>query len=237
MSLALQSGAASATQEELAARFEGAAERASVVLAFALLAALAASLLLGALAPLALAGPPALGLLVWQLRAFGSARGRLPNLVTALRVVLTSLLALGPPALSGAWLQAGVIALVFTLDGVDGYLARALQASSPQGARFDMEADGYLVLTLCSLHALAGVGAWVLIGGLLRYAYVLARWLFGGRGEPPRARFARYAFALSLTALTLALVTRGAMSSALAALGTAILSGSFARSFVWAFRG
>jgi phosphatidylglycerophosphate synthase len=237
MSLALQSGAPHATQEELAARFEGAAERASVVLAFALLGALTASLLLDALAPLALAGPLALGLLAWQLRAFGSARSRLPNLVTALRVVLTSLLALAPATTGGRWLQAGAIGLVFTLDGLDGYLARTLHASSLQGARFDMETDGYLVLVVCSVHALAGMGAWVLIGGLLRYAYVLTLWLFGRRGQPPRVRFARYAFALSLATLTLALVTRGASSALVAGLGTATLFHSFARSLVWALAG
>lgn len=234
MSGALQSGALSAAQKELDRNFTGIAERASVGLAFGMLGALAASLALGALAPLALVGPLSLGLLAWQLRAFGSARSKLPNLVTALRVVLTSLLALGP---GSGWLQAGVVALVFTLDGLDGYLARALRASSPQGARFDMEADGYLVLTVCSLHALAGLGAWVLIGGVLRYAYVLTLWRFSGRGEPPRLRIARYAFAAALTALTLALGTRGALSAGLSGLGTAILVASFARSFLWAFRG
>lgn len=234
MSVVLQGGAASTGHEELAARFASAAERASVALSFGLLGALAVSLLLGALAPLALMGPLALGLLAWQLRAFGSARSKLPNLVTALRVMLTGLLALGPAR--DGWLQAGVVALVFMLDGVDGYLARTLQAHSLQGGRFDMEADGYLVLTVCSLHALAGLGAWVLIGGVLRYAYVLTLWVFGGRGEPPRVRVARYAFAVSLTALTLALVTRGGASVALAGLGTVILIASFGRSFLWAFR-
>jgi phosphatidylglycerophosphate synthase len=227
-----------ATQQELATRFAAEAERASVLLACGLLGALAASLALGGLTPLALAGPLLLGMLAFQLRAFGTTRSRLPNLVTALRVVLTSLLALDPGSTLGAsrWLQAGVIALVFTLDGLDGRLARRLDASSLQGARFDVEADGYLVLIVCSLHALAGLGAWVLIGGLLRYAYVLAHWQFRGR-EEPRSRYARYAFCAALTALTLALVARGPAGPALAALGTAILVASFARSFLWAFRG
>jgi phosphatidylglycerophosphate synthase len=237
MSVVLQPSAR-ATQQELATRFAAEAERASVLLAFGLLVALTASLAFRALTPLALAGPLLLGVLAFQLRAFGSTRSRLPNLVTALRVLLTSLLALDPGSTLGASrsLQAGVIALVFTLDGLDGRLARRLDASSLQGARFDVEADGYLVLVVCSLHALAGLGGWVLIGGLLRYAYVLARWRFRGRDEP-RLPFARYAFCAALTALTLALVAPGALGPALAALGTAILIASFSRSFLWTFRG
>jgi CDP-diacylglycerol--glycerol-3-phosphate 3-phosphatidyltransferase len=226
-------------QEERSTHFQVAASRASLMLALGLLAALAASLALGALTPLAVAGPLGLAFLAWQLRSFGSTGSSAPNLVTALRVMLTALLALGLPGAPAdpAWLQAGLIALVFGLDGVDGYLARTLRASSLQGARLDMEADGYLVLIVCSLHALAGLGAWVLIGCLLRYAYVIVIWLFDGRGQPPRLRFARYAFAVSLTSLTLALLTRGAAALALAALGTAILTWSFSRSLLWAFRG
>jgi phosphatidylglycerophosphate synthase len=224
--------------EASAARFAGVADRASVVLAFNLLGGLAASLALGSSTPLALVGPLALLFLAWELRAFGGARSKLPNAVTALRAMLTSVIALELPgaALESGWLRAALIGLVFALDGVDGYLARALRSHSLQGARFDMETDGYLVLTLCSLHALAGLGMWVLIGGLLRYVYVLACWLFDKRGEPPRMRFARYAFALSLLTLTLALLVERSAALLLAGLGTTILVASFSRSLLWLFR-
>ncbi len=217
-------------------QFRREADRASLELALLLLGALACSVWLGTALPLALVGPLALAILVLRLRAFGSRASALPNIVTALRVIATGLLALQASGLSpGA--RAGAVALVFALDGLDGYLARQKGASSLQGAHFDMEADGYLVLTVCSLHALTGLGAWVLIGGTLRYAYVIVTALFPSRGEAPRSCAGRYAFAASLSTLTLALLVPGQPAYALAGLGTAILSWSFGRSFVWSFRG
>jgi phosphatidylglycerophosphate synthase len=190
------------------------------------------------LQPLALVGPLALALLLISLRAFGAPRGWLPNLVTALRVVLTGLLALsGEHGCTGA-LQAGAVLLIFTLDGLDGVLARRLGASSAQGAHFDMEADAYLVLTVCGLQVLAGRGWWVLTGGLLRYAYALSLalpWLRAG-GEAPRTRFGRYAFAASLGCLTLGLLLLGPLGHAAALVGSAILLWSFGRSWWWAYR-
>jgi phosphatidylglycerophosphate synthase len=127
--------------------------------------------------------------------------------------------------------------LVFALDGLDGLVARRMGQTSLQGAHFDTEADGYLILTVCSLHVISGLGAWVLLGGLLRYAYVIMTSLVETRGEAPRSRFGRYAFGAALSALTLALLAEGPRSSLLAALGTLILVWSFGRSFAWALRG
>jgi phosphatidylglycerophosphate synthase len=103
------------------------------------------------------------------------------------------------------------------------------------GGHFDMESDGYLVLMLCSLLAARGIGPWVLTGGLLRYAYVIATSLFRSRGEAPPSRFGRYAFSLSLTALTLALVAGDGRANGLALFATGVLAWSFGRSFYWAF--
>lgn len=185
---------------------------------------------LGSQAPLALVGPPALALLVHRLRAFAAA-SRLPNLVTALRVVLTAALDLylrDPP------LQAALVLTVFVVDGLDGLLARRLQAASPQGAHFDMEADGYLVLVVCSL-LVERVGPWVLVGGLLRYAFVLGTWAIPSRGEAPRSRLARYGFAASLAGYVSALLLPAALSWLGAALATSVLVASFGRSFWWSF--
>lgn len=208
------------------------AQRASCWLALLLPAALFAGLSRASLSPLAIVGPAALGLLLLQLRAFGDPRSRLPNLITAGRVALTAGLCLWRLSPSG---NAAVICLVFVLDGLDGLVARRLGAGSLQGAHFDLEADAYLVLTVCGLLGLAGLGPWVLLGGLLRYLYVLASWLPGARGQAPRSRFGRYAFATALTALTLALLLRGVPAVLLAALGNGVLLWSFGRSFWWSF--
>jgi phosphatidylglycerophosphate synthase len=211
-------------------------QRTSLVTALLLPTSALVSLYFATLAPLALLGPVALALLVRGMQSFGSRHNTLPNAVTALRVMLTGLLAL---CSQQPWCTPHVAALtvllIFALDGLDGVLARSLHASSAQGAHFDMESDAYLVLTVCSLHALAGHGAWVLTGGLLRYAYSLATTLFPSRGEAPRTRLGRYAFAASLGCLTVALVVPAALCVGLAALGTAILLWSFGRSFWWAF--
>jgi len=184
------------------------------------------------LRPLAIAGPLALGLLLHHMRAFGAPRSRLPNLVTALRVMATGLLALSADrTTNAASLQAMGVLVIFVLDGLDGVLARKLGASSAQGAHFDMEADAYLVLTVCCLHVVAGVGVWALMGGLLRYAYALSVPFLRVVGEAPRSRFGRYAFATALGFLTVGLLLTGALRDLSVALGTVVLLWSFGRSW------
>jgi phosphatidylglycerophosphate synthase len=180
-------------------------------------------------APLALLGPPALAVLVHRLRQF-AAPHVLPNFVTAVRVALTAALALF--VRDPRW-QAALILVIFASDGLDGWLARRLHASSPQGAHFDMEADGYLVLVVCSL-LVERVGSWVLIGGMLRYAFVLGTWAVPSRGEAPRSLLARYAFAASLAGYVSALLAPYPWLPA--SLATLVLIASFGRSFWWSFR-
>jgi phosphatidylglycerophosphate synthase len=213
------------------AELERDAAFASRVLACVLPPAAAVGVAVGTLAPLALVGPPALTLLVHALRRF-AALSPLPNVLTALRVVLTAALALyvREPAL-----QAGMVLLVFAIDGLDGLLARRLRAVSAQGAHFDMEADAYFVLVVCAL-LVERVGAWVLLGGLLRYAFVLATWAVPCRGEAPRSRLARYAFAASLAGYGAALLVPLPLAPLAALLGTLVLVASFGRSFWWSFR-
>ncbi|MGW2563484.1 CDP-alcohol phosphatidyltransferase family protein [Streptomyces sp. NPDC001514] len=68
------------------------------------------------------------------------------------------------------------------LDAVDGQVARRTGTESPLGARFDMEVDAFLILVL-SVHVAMSMGAWVLLIGTMRYAFVLAArvlpWLHG----------------------------------------------------------
>ncbi len=82
-------------------------------------------------------------------RSIGSA-----NLATATRGTLVALLAaLVGERVSGSvqYVALAVAATAATLDGVDGWLARRSNTASRFGARFDMETDALLILTLAVL--------------------------------------------------------------------------------------
>jgi phosphatidylglycerophosphate synthase len=66
------------------------------------------------------------------------------------------------------------VALV--LDAVDGRVARRTGTMSAFGARFDGEADAFLILVL-SVYVARSVGLWVLCIGLARYAFAVAGWV------------------------------------------------------------
>ncbi|MCG5496132.1 CDP-alcohol phosphatidyltransferase family protein [Ectothiorhodospira variabilis] len=102
-----------------------------------------------------------------------------PNRVTLVRALPACVLAgaLMQPELyrEHGTLMAGLAVAALLLDGLDGWLARRLDAATAFGARFDMELDAALILVLCLGLALSGkVGAWVLAIGLMRYAFVAA---------------------------------------------------------------
>lgn len=90
------------------------------------------------------------------------------------------------------WHLAGLIAVALALDGVDGFLARKLNLASEFGARFDMEIDALLLLILSLLVWQTGqAGAWVLLIGLMRYAFVAASWFMKALAGPLRPSFRR----------------------------------------------
>jgi phosphatidylglycerophosphate synthase len=98
-----------------------------------------------------------------------AARSTLVGLVTAMvatsfsaAVSVPLLLALAVPALA--------------LDAVDGWIARRTHTTSEVGARFDMEVDAFLLLVL-SAYLVPQLGWWVLIIGMLRYAFVAVGWM------------------------------------------------------------
>lgn len=185
---------------------------------------------------LALTGAVSLCVTFLRLARVDRPRSYLPTAVTGFRAAITcTLIALGN-SLPGEW-TAATILTVFTLDGVDGYLARRLHSASVLGARLDMETDSLLVMGACTLLFMRGdLGAWVLTCGLLRYGYVLFVGTFGARGEAPRSNFARYAFGIALTGLTLGFLPVGALSSLGPAFATCVLLYSFGRSFYWSLR-
>lgn len=124
-------------------------------------------------------------------RRFGEA-----NQATLLRSGLVCLI--GSALVAGGqqpeigWHLAGLIAVALALDGVDGFLARRLNLASDFGARFDMEIDALLLLILSLLVWQTGqAGAWVLLIGSMRYAFVAASWFCPRLGGPLRPSFRR----------------------------------------------
>jgi phosphatidylglycerophosphate synthase len=104
------------------------------------------------------------------------------NHVTMMRAMLAALIAslIGEPEIPRVAATATALAVVMTvLDGVDGWLARRSRMTSAFGARFDVETDAVFVMAMSILVWQHGkAGAWVLLGGMMRYAFVIAgSWL------------------------------------------------------------
>jgi phosphatidylglycerophosphate synthase len=173
--------------------------------------------------------------------SFGAA-----NIVTMMRLALTCLLAgiacdlLFTDALwTGqiAWFFFGIAALALALDGLDGFLARWQGLSSDFGARFDMEVDAFQILCLAVIVALLNkAGWWVLLSGLLRYAFVAVGLFFPllNRALFPswRRKCAAVVQNSVLAILLMPLVVRPE-SSYIAAIALAVLVYSFAVDVVW----
>ncbi len=158
--------------------------------------------------------------------AFGAA-----NLLTSVRLTMSLALLAAHGLLSNPAL-AGVALSILILDGVDGWLARRLGLSSDFGARYDVETDGLFVLAMAMVLLARGItGPWVLIAGLWRYFYVLARLIVPSPIEAPRTLFGRVSYASLLSSFVLALLVPGTWGAAVAGLGTVLVSISFVRSF------
>ena len=162
------------------------------------------------------------------------------NMVTLARLVITCLLA-GLAAellLSGAklqnsltWFFFGIAALGTALDGLDGFLARRF------GARFDMEVDAFQIFCLAVITALLlKAGWWVLLSGLLRYAFVAAALVYTPLSRPLfpswRRKFAAVVQNSVLVMVMIPSVTQPE-SGYVAALALALLVYSFSVDVLW----
>ncbi len=132
---------------------------------------------------------------LWISKQAGSRFGE-ANQATLLRsglvCLIGSTLLVSGQAPDVSWHLAGLIAVALALDGVDGFLARRLNLTSEFGARFDMEIDALLLLILSALVWQTGqAGAWVLLIGLMRYAFVAASWFVKPLNGPLRPSFRR----------------------------------------------
>lgn len=162
------------------------------------------------------------------------------NLTTAARGVLVALLvALIGERMTGPvqYLALSLASTATALDGLDGWLARRSNTSSRFGARFDMETDALLILTLATLTwQLGKAGVWVLLSGALRYLFVLAGLAWPWMRQPLFASFRRKAVAaIQTVALLLAIApfVPPAASAAIAGVALLALALSFLIDVMW----
>ena len=188
---------------------------------------------------LSLCGFTSISLLVYRCRRRWTPGGRfgLANAVTLLR--LCGMLVL-------PWLAPGQIvywgAVLFAMDGVDGWIARRAGLAGEFGEFIDKESDAFLTLMLCLvLYRLPeSFGPWILLPGLLRYLFVL----FVKFAKPPQAREQRTAKArwILFFMMLVLLFSFAAYPSyldycrPLAALMTLMLTYSFAESLYLMYR-
>ena len=156
------------------------------------------------------------------------------NAVTFARIAgILALPAFAPGPLAGAFAAA-----LFALDGVDGWLARRAGPTGAFGEFADKEGDALLVLMRCVLlyRLPEGFGPWVLVAGMLRYAFVL----FVALARPPlrqevRTRKGAWIAGLMTVSLVIALAAYPGYvryASWLVAAMTMLLVYSFAESTV-----
>lgn len=190
-----------------------------------------------------------LGLVGWVMLAappsFQSEGPGMANRVTFLRaalVVPVAALAFHPGQQDTATILAlmGVATLALLLDGVDGSVARRTGRVTAFGARFDMETDALLILVLSILVWQTGqTGGWVLLIGLMRYAFVAAGWYWRWlqAALPPSRRRQALCVVQSVGLLIALFPAMPALPAVAAALGAlALLIYSFAVDVLWLHR-
>jgi phosphatidylglycerophosphate synthase len=203
-----------------------------------MLAACAAALAVGVAWPFVATGALSFASLLFVTRGAHTPSGAFGfgNAVTALRFLLASAIGLAPANIP-TWLLGVATLVLFALDGLDGYIAKRRGENSEFGAYFDMETDAYFVLLAGIALLLRGrFGAWILVVGLLRYAYVLCLALFPARrGDMPRYSFGRHAFTALMLGLIVGMLVGAPVGTVATALGCGLVTASFAWSFYWSY--
>lgn len=164
------------------------------------------------------------------------------DLVTLTRATLACALAalVADPSLG---LQAAAVlvplgVLTLTLDAIDGWVARATRTATAFGARFDGEADAFVILVL-SVHVAPTYGWWVLAIGTARYAFGLAGWVWPWLRVPLPFRYWRKVVT-AVQGIVLIVAAAGVVPPATAYMALvaalALLAESFGRDVLWAWR-
>src|SRR5579859_5068949 len=177
------------------------------------------------------------GLLV-ALPRFGTDRLAPADWVTLTRATLAAVVAAlvtgsfeGPVSVT---MLVSLSAVALVLDAVDGWVARRT-VTGRLGARFDGEVDAFLILVLC-VYVARSAGAWVLLIGLARYAFLAAGWVLPWLREqlPPRY-WRKFVAATEGIVLTVAAagVLPGAVATGALVGALVLLSESFGRDVLW----
>lgn len=172
------------------------------------------------------------------LSRFGTDRLTSADWVTLIRAVL----AVGVAALVASSFERPVsvpmlvslASAALALDAVDGWVARRTTTRS-LGARFDGEVDSFLILVL-SVYVARSAGAWVVLIGAARYAFLVAGWACAWMREPLPPRYWRkFVAATQGIALTVAAADVLPLTVSRAGLGGALvlLAESFGRDVWW----
>ncbi|HJV15204.1 MAG TPA: CDP-alcohol phosphatidyltransferase family protein [Propionibacteriaceae bacterium] len=175
---------------------------------------------------------------------------RIADLVTLTRGLGICFLAgFALQALTGGLAENGILIMIImgtlclTLDGVDGWVARARGEASAFGARFDVETDAAMLIVLSVAVAALGIaGWWVLAIGAMRYAYVATSLVVPALRTPLPYHYSGKVIAVLQAVALLAALAYGLTHGAhwvpttflLAAL--ALLCWSFGRSVIWQLR-
>lgn len=157
------------------------------------------------------------------------------NTITALRLAIV--LSLWAVPSSAGWTLVALATSGAVLDAIDGPVARRQGRTSAFGARFDMETDAFLILTLSILLWRHGkAGAWVIASGLLRYLFVAAGWIWPWMHAPlPESLRRKTVCVVQIVALIVALgpIVPPPVSAPIAAAALAILAWSFWLDIAW----
>lgn len=184
-----------------------------------------------------------IGGLLWRgLSYHPHARFGAANVLTLYRAAGTASLAGWIPAASQLpqtgllWLSL-IAALLLSLDGLDGYLARRTRLASAYGARFDMEIDALLTLVISALVWQSGeAGIWILTLGLMRYVFVLAGIVVPALNNPLFPSFRRKLICVVQLATLCAMLSpwiQAPWSIILGILACLLLTASFVRDTHW----
>ena len=126
-------------------------------------------------------------------------------------------------------------AVALCLDPVDGWVARRTGTATELGARFDGEADAFLILAL-SVYVAPACGWWVLAIGAARYLFLAGEWLLPWMREPlPPRRWRKLVAATQGVVLTVAAagVLPLALTQALLLAALALLAASMGQCVWW----
>ncbi|MEV2277039.1 CDP-alcohol phosphatidyltransferase family protein [Nocardiopsis sp. NPDC049922] len=168
-------------------------------------------------------------LLLWSARRSGRRGLGFADGITLVRAVLGGgVLALAVDG-GAVWALVALAAVALALDLVDGAVARGNGTESGFGAAFDMETDALLILVLSAYVALA-LGPWVLVIGLMRYAFGAAAWAAPWlRGPLPPSRARKVVAAVQGVVLVIA------AAGVLPVAAATVLVASALAALVWSF--